>query len=127
MTDAELMCGRSCAHPRAAMSPFQDAESTHGSGDADSYSYYSYSPSSDRSEDERSEEERSAERPPQRQSSHNSEVSESEEASPKESASCSEVKLEEWEPPVSEGRLQKAKEMVEQSMTELDLAQKAQS
>ena len=102
------------AHPQAAMSHSQDAESTHGSGDTESYSYHSsYTGSSDRSEDERSEEERSAERPPQRQSSHNSEVSESskeeEEASPKESASCSEVQLEETEAPVSKGRLQKAK------------------
>ena len=114
------------------MSHSQDAESTHGSGDDDSYTYYSsYTPFSDRSEDERSEEERSEERPPKRQRTHNSEVSESskeeEEASPKESASYSARKSEEWEAPACKGRLQKAKEMVAQAMKILESAEKAQA
>ena len=108
------------------MSHSQDAESTHGSGDDDSYTYYSsYTPFSDRSEDERSEEERSAEPPPQRQSSHNSEVTESDEASPKESASYSEERSE--EPPACKERLQKAKEMFAQSMKEFNLVEEARA
>ena len=41
------------AHPQAAMPPSYGAEGTHGRGEADSYSSYSYTPYSEESEEER--------------------------------------------------------------------------